>query len=88
MTIFKRQTHVLVIMGHIGFVVHDQKFPKSHVLHLCTVLGIMPEQQRKSQYLMELCRANQVSCQQCDDNLSLHIANIQNIRKDVDSLPF
>ncbi len=82
MTIFKRQLHVLVIMGDIGFVVHDEEFPKGHVFDLCTMLRVMFHQQRQSQHLMKLRSGDQVGSKQCDDDLSFHNANIQKIRRD------
>lgn len=86
MTILKRQPHVLIIMGNIGFVMHDEEFPKGHVFSLRTVFSIMLYQQRQFQHLMKLCRGDQVGSQQCKDDLSFHTTNIQKIRKDSDFL--
>ncbi len=82
MTILKRQPHVLIIMRNIGFIVHDEEFPKGHVIDLRTMFSVMLHQQGQSQYLMKLRSGDQVGDKQCDDDLSFHGTNIQKIRKD------
>lgn len=82
MTIFKRQAHVLVVMGNISFVVHHEEFPKGHVINLRPVFCVMLHQQWQSQYLMKLRSGDQVGDKQCDDDISFHGTNIQKIRKD------
>jgi len=52
--IFKGQLIVLIVMGHIGFVVHDQKFPKRQVLHELFVFIVMLNEQRQSKHLVKL----------------------------------
>ena len=82
MTILKRQPHVLIIMRNIGFIVHDEEFPKGHVINLRPMFCVMLHQQWQSQYLMKLRSGDQVGDKQCDDDLSFHGTNIQKIRKD------
>ena len=39
--IFERQTHISVVMGNIGFVVHHKKLPETHLVNLSSMLSVM-----------------------------------------------
>jgi hypothetical protein len=53
-SIFERESLILIIVRHIGFVMHRQEFEKRHIFYLLPVLGIMLDQNRKTQRLVKL----------------------------------
>ncbi len=70
--IFERELVVLVVMRHIGFVVHGQKFGEGHLVHLAFVFGIMLNEQRQPQHFTELGEGGKVSEQEKDGNGACH----------------
>lgn len=60
--IFKGQLVIVCIVGHVGIIVHYQKFPHRNIANQFFVFREMFEQNRKSHQFMKLCIGVDVKC--------------------------